>query len=65
MPLAWICDQCGHQQEEWLPFKLYQVTDEFDDDDESIVLTLYLCSAKCLADYAMGLTLDFPDEEAP
>lgn len=60
--LAWRCDQCGYQQETPLPFEVTQITDDTDDDGIALVEVLHLCSAQCLSDFAMGLSLDFPDE---
>ena len=57
------CDQCGYSQETDLPFDVRQVTAEVDDDDAPVTVTYDLCSAQCLADLAMGLSLDFPDDE--
>lgn len=58
----WKCDECGHIQESPLPFAVKQITDETDDDDFPIVVALHLCSAGCLCNFAMGLTLDYPDD---
>jgi hypothetical protein len=56
------CDQCGYSQETPLPFDVHQVTLELDFNDDPVTVTYDLCSAQCLADLAMGLSLDFPDE---
>jgi DsbC/DsbD-like thiol-disulfide interchange protein len=58
------CDQCGYSQETSLPFDVRQATAELDDNDETVTVTYDLCSAQCLADLAMGLSLDFPDDAA-
>ena len=57
------CDQCAYSQETDLPFELAQQTQELDDDGNPTVVTYDLCSAQCLADLAMGLSLDYPDDE--
>jgi len=57
------CDGCGYAQETGLPFEVLQQTQEVDADDAPVTVTYDLCSAQCLADLAMGLSLDFPDEE--
>jgi len=58
------CDHCGYAQETDLPFDVRQITQELDDNDDPVTVTYDLCSAQCLADLAMGLSLDFPDEGA-
>ena len=58
------CDHCGYSQETALPFDVRQITQELDDNDDPVAVTYDLCSAQCLADLAMGLSLDFPDEGA-
>ena len=58
-----MCDECQYTQPEPLPFAVKQITDETDDDGYTIVLTLHLCSAACLCNFAMGLTLDYPEPE--
>ena len=58
------CDQCGYSQETDLPFEVRQITQELDDDEQPIGVAYDLCSAQCLADLAMGLSLDYPDEGA-
>lgn len=63
MARLFACDQCGYQQETPLPFEVVQHIDELDDDGEQMTETLDLCSAQCLSDFAMGLSLDFPDPE--
>lgn len=57
--IQWRCDQCGHVQDEQLPFEVEQRTDETDEDGETIVMVFHLCSAQCLSNLSMGLTLDF------
>lgn len=58
-----VCDQCSYSQPTPLPFEVTQRLDEFDDDGNQLAQTLDLCSAQCLSDFAMGLSLDFPDEQ--
>jgi len=56
------CDQCGYHQDTPLPFEVAQQTQDLDEDGDPITLIYDLCSAQCLSDFAMGLSLDFPDE---
>ena len=44
-----------------LPFTVAQITREENDDGDVLEVTLHLCSAQCLSDFAMGLSLDFPE----
>jgi hypothetical protein len=60
MSHLYVCDQlCGYQQETPLAFQVVQRTDDLDDDGNPELVELHLCSAQCLSNYAMGLTLDF------
>lgn len=59
MPVLYQCDQCEYTQPDPLSFRLEQITDETDDDGDPIIMVFYLCSAQCLSNLAMGLTLDF------
>jgi hypothetical protein len=45
-----------------LTFRVRQAVDELDDDGDPVVVVLDICSAGCLSDFAMGLTLDFPED---
>ena len=65
MAVVHQCDQCNYQQPTPLPFTVTQITDELDDDGEPVTITLDLCTAQCLSDLAMGLSLDFPDDGDP
>jgi hypothetical protein len=62
MSHLWVCDNCQYQQATALPYEVIQITDETDDDGTALVETLHLCSSQCLSDFAMGLSLDFPEE---
>lgn len=62
MAVVHQCDQCLYQQPDPLPFVVTQAVDELDDEGNQVVVTLDLCSAQCLSDFAMGLSLDFPDQ---
>jgi len=66
MTTLFQCDagECLYQQETPLPFAVTQITRELDDNGEPITVAYDLCSAQCLSDLAMGLSLDFPDEGA-
>ncbi len=61
MSRVFICDQCDTRQD-MATFEVCQLTDELDEDGDQITVLLHLCSAQCLADFAMGMTLDFPEE---
>ena len=62
MAVAYVCDQCAYQQETPLPFQVAQQTRDLDDEGDPVCLEFDLCSAQCLCDFAMGLSLDFPEE---
>ena len=60
--VLFVCDQlCGYQQETPLAFTVLQYTDE-EEDGAQVTVELHLCSAQCLSNYAMGLTLDFEND---
>ncbi len=58
---AYVCDHCQAVNETTV-FEVCQAIDEFDEDGDQITITLHLCSTACLTGYAMGLSLDFPEE---
>lgn len=62
MSIPFHCDACDYRQASALPFEVIQITDETDDDGDQVIEVLHLCSAQCLSDFAMGLSLDFPEE---
>jgi hypothetical protein len=63
MSRPYMCDQCEGTQTEPMSFALQQITDDLDDDGNPETVELHLCSAQCLSNYAMGLTLDFETDE--
>lgn len=56
------CDQCSDMSPAPMLFEVTQITDETGDDGTPVTVVLHLCDAKCLSDYAMGLSLDYPDD---
>lgn len=65
MAKIWRCDNCPYEQLSPLAFTVKQITDETDDDDTPVTLTLHLCSAGCFATYAMSLEIEHPDQNEP
>lgn len=63
MSRLYLCDQCEDTDTDPMTFALRQICDETDDNGDTVTLYLHLCSATCLANYAMSLTLDFPDDQ--
>ena len=61
MSRVFQCDQCSAVQE-LATFEVLQLTDELDEDGDQMTVLLHLCSPTCLADFAMAMTLDFPEE---
>ena len=61
MARPYVCDGCAYQQETPLPFQVTQRLDELDDDGAQVEVVFDMCSAQCLSDFAMGLSLDFPE----
>lgn len=64
MAHLYVCDQCGYSQPSSLSFEVVQYVDEEDDTGTQVTVELHLCSAQCLSNYAMGLTLDFENDGA-
>lgn len=61
MSKAFICDQC-EGVEQYMPFEVVQVTDEFDDDGDPVEQLLHFCTARCLCNFAMGLAMTFESD---
>lgn len=62
------CDRegCGHFQVEPMPYRLSQLTDDIDEDeDEQLMLTFHFCTTTCLDLFVMAIPRDLEDASTP
>ena len=65
MTRLFACDAegCSYQQETPLPFQVTQRLDEEGEDGAQVEVVFDLCGGVCLTNFAMALSLDFPEGE--
>ena len=62
MSRCYLCDQCEYSQTGMLPYRLCQLTEPDNEDDDYDTVTYHFCSTECLDVFVMALPRDEPEE---